>query len=80
MVFRLLENPFVSQKIESRHFFTHACQEKLSSRFLTLREMSPPPLPPRRECFFRKSFHPLQKGDGERTMDRYFLMIYICVF
>ena len=80
MVFRLLENPFVSQKIESRHFFTHACQEKLSPRFLTLREMSPPPPNPRRGCFFRKSFHPLQKGDGERTMDRYFLMIYICLF
>ena len=63
MVFRLLENPFVSQKIEFRHFFTHACQEKLSPRFLTLREMSHPPPPPE-NVFFENLFTPCRKGMG----------------
>ena len=78
MVFRLLENPFVSQKIESRHFFTHACQEKLSSRFLTLREMSPPPPTPPQRMFFSKIFSPpAERGWGENYGSLFFDDLYL---
>ena len=77
MVFRLLENPFVSQKIEFRHFFTHACQEKLSPRFLTLREMSHPP--PHQRMFFSKIFSPsAERGWGENYGSLFFDDLYLC--
>ena len=74
MVFRLLENPFVSQKIESIHFCTHACQEKLSPRFLTLREMSHPT----QTMFFSKMFSPpAERGWGENYGSLFFDDLYL---
>ena len=63
IVLRLLENTFVSQKIESVHFYS-CSQAKLCPRFLS----STPgrrklPIPPEQR-FLQISFFPQQKGVG----------------
>ena len=69
MVFRLLKNAFVSQKIESIHFYSWPPKAILSPRFL----LSPHPgggklLIPRQAAFFKYLF-PQQKGGGGNYVD-----------
>ena len=63
VVFRLLENAFASQKIESRHFFS--CPRHNSPPVLCHPHTdSPPPPPPPQVTVFQKSVTPPPGGRG----------------
>ena len=62
MMFRLLENAFASQKIESKHF-THATQAELSFRFLFLRLQAKENYPSPYAALFQKSVPPAEKWE-----------------
>ena len=56
MVFRLLENEFVSQKLKVK-IFSHACRENFApGSYHHLREITQSP----RQCFFQKPILPLE--------------------
>ena len=68
MVLRSLRNAFVSQKIESRHFFTYALF-LLMKNSLKIFIMTPPHFAPGREKLLTLpgtvfSNYPQQKGEG----------------
>ena len=70
VMFRLLENTFACQKIESNHFYS--CPEpqaKLSPRFLSSRPRQRETTHSPQEKFSRKSIPPAERGRGEETMN-----------
>ena len=61
MVLRLLENPFVTQNIESTHFYS-CPQVKLTPRQKKITHFP-------QTTFFEYLFLPAEKGEGTETME-----------